>query len=223
MMANRGSSETVETDAGVVEGNVTAELSMSLDGFIAGPNAGVGNPLGDDGERLHEWVYELASWRELHGLDGGKTGTDDDILAESFENIGAVVMGKRMFDTGEEPWGDDTPFHVPVFVLTHETRDTEERRGGTTFTFVTDGVGSALDRAKAAAGGDDVSIAGGANVIQQFLYDGVLDEIQLHIVPVLLGRGISLFDHLDFEPLELETTRVVDSPGVTHLWYRVEN
>ncbi len=221
-MANGGSSESRGIDTEQANGNVVAEMSMSLDGFIAGPNAGVGNPLGDDGERLHEWVYELASWRESHGLDGGETGTDDDILAESLENTGAVVMGKRMFDTGEEPWGDDPPFHVPVFVLSHETRETEERRGGTTFTFVTDGVGSALERAKEVAGTDDVSIAGGANVVQQFLRDGLLDEIRLHITPVLLGDGIQLFDHLDFEPLELEKTRVVDSPNVTHLWYRVE-
>ncbi|MCO8246571.1 MULTISPECIES: dihydrofolate reductase family protein [unclassified Haladaptatus] len=221
-MTNGGISESSETDTEETSGNVVAELSTSLDGFIAGPNAGIDNPLGDGGERLHEWVYELASWRELHGLDGGKTGIDDDILAESFENVGAVVMGKRMFDTGEEPWGDDPPFHVPVFVLTHDHRGTEERRGGTTFTFVTDGVGSALERARAAAGTDDVSVAGGANVVQGFLGADLLDEIRLHIVPVLLGDGVRLFDHLDFEPLELEKTRVVDSPDVTHLWYRVE-
>ena len=201
-------------------GKVTVDMSMSLDGFIAGPNDSVENPLGDGGERLHEWVYELASWRERHGIAGGRTDTDAEILDEAFENTGAVVIGKRMFDVANG-WGDNPPFHMPAFVITHDAREKLVKKGGTTFTFVTDGVESALDQARAAAGDKDVSVAGGANVIQQYLSAGLLDEIQIHLVPVLLGEGVRLFDQLGAEQIELKRIRVIESPSVTHLRFRV--
>jgi dihydrofolate reductase len=194
---------------------------MSLDGFIAGPNDRPGNGLGDGGERLHQWVYKLASWREPHGLSGGETNRDSEILEEAFKNVGAIVLGRRMFDNAEG-WGDEPPFHVPVFVLTHEGREKLVKEGGTTFTFVTDGIESALAQARAAAGDKDVAIGGGANTIQQFIAAGLLDEIQIHLVPVLLGDGIRLFEQLGGEPIELEGTRVVASPDVTHLRFDVK-
>jgi dihydrofolate reductase len=202
-------------------GKVVANMSMSLDGFIAGPNDGPERPLGNGGERLHEWLYDLTSWRELHGLVGGKTNRDAEILDESFKNTGAVVMGRRMFNNGEKYWGDNPPFHMPVFVLTHEAREKVVKEGGTTFTFVTDGIESALEQAKAAAGDKDVSVAGGADTVQQFIKAGLLDEIQIHLVPVLIGDGIRLFEHLGTEQIKLEITRVIESPGVIHLRYRV--
>ena len=201
-------------------GKVTVDMSMSLDGFIAGPNDSVENPLGDGGERIHEWVYDLASWRERHGIAGGRTDTDAEILDEALENTGAVVIGKRMFDVANG-WGENPPFHMPAFVITHDAREKLVKEGGTTFTFVTDGIESALDQARAAAGDKDVSVAGGANIIQQYLSAGLLDEIQIHLVPVLLGEGIRLFDQLGAEQIELERTRVIESPGVTHLRFRV--
>ena len=199
---------------------------MSLDGFVAGPNPTLEEPLGERGERLHEWVFRLRSWREPHGLRGGETGPDDDVVTETLRATGAVVMGRRMFSGGEGPWaddpnadgwwGDDPPFHVPVFVLTHHARETVEKKGGTSFTFVTDGLEAALEQARAAAGDRDVHVAGGASAIQQCLNAGLLDELQVHVVPVLLGGGTPLFDGLD-EPFELEATRVICSPAVTHL------
>jgi len=201
-------------------GKVTADISMSLDGFIAGPNDRPGNGLGDGGERLHQWVTDLASWREPHGLSGGETNRDSEILEEAFKNVGAIVLGRRMFDNAEG-WGDEPPFHVPVFVLTHEGREKLVKEGGTTFTFVTDGIESALAQARAAAGDKDVAIGGGANTIQQFIAAGLLDEIQIHLVPVLLGDGIRLFERPGGEPIELEGTRVVASPDVTHLRFDV--
>lgn len=202
-------------------GKVTVDISMSLDGFITGPNASVELGLGAGGERLHEWLYNLASWRERHSLAGGETNRDAEVLDEAFRNVGAVIMGRRMFDTGEEPWGDNPPFHTPVFVVTHHPRETLVKEGGTTFAFVTDGIESAFQQAQAAAGDKDVSVAGGANVIQQFLRAGLLDEIQIHIVPLLLGDGIRLFDHLGTGHIELESTRVISSPDVTHLKFRL--
>lgn len=195
--------------------SVTVDISMSLDGFISGPNGDL------DVERLHEWLYDLASWREPHGLAGGKTGSDSEILDEAFRNTGAVVMGRRMFDVAEGPWGDEPPFHMPVFVVTHRAREKLVKQGGTTFTFVTDGIESALQQAKAAAGDKDVSVAGGANIIQQYLRAGLLDQIQIHLVSVLLGAGRRLFDHLGPEYIALESTRVIASTGVTHLRFRV--
>ena len=201
-------------------GRAISDITMSLDGYVAGPNDGPELPLGERGERLHEWVYDLASFRERHGLTGGKTDRDSEILDEAFASLGAVVLGRRMFDNARG-WGDNPPFHVPVFVLTHDARDQLVKDGGTTFTFVTDGIESALGQARDAAGERDVSVAGGANTIQQYLKAGLLDEIQVHLVPLLLGGGIRLFDHLGSGHVELETTRVIESARVTHLRFRV--
>jgi dihydrofolate reductase len=201
-------------------GQVTFDITMSLDGFVAGPNDSLEQPLGEGGEKLHEWVYDLSSWREPHGLEGGETNRDSEVLDEAMRKAGAIVLGKRMFHLAKG-WGDNPPFHVPVFVLTHETREPLVKEGGTTFTFVTDGVETALEQARAAAGGKDVSIAGGANTIQQYLSAGLVDEFQIHIAPMLLGDGTRLFDQAP-PNLELELTRVVESPRVTHLKFRVK-
>jgi dihydrofolate reductase len=207
------------------------DISMSLDGYVAGPNASVDVPLGEGGEQLHEWVLRLASWRSPHGLEGGETGPDDALFQESIEATGAVLMGRKMFSGGEGPWegdsnrdgwwGDDPPFRKPVFVLTHHARETVTYANGTSFTFVTDGIESALQQARAAAGDRAVSIGGGADVAQQYLAAGLIDEIELHVVPVLLGDGVRLFGGTRAEPAKLEPTRVVDTPAVTHLRYRV--
>jgi dihydrofolate reductase len=175
----------------------------------------------------------VAGFRERPGLPGGEAGVDDDVVEETLRNIGATVMGRRMFSGGEgawedDPnadawWGDDPPFHHPVFVLTHHPREPVTKQAGTTFTFVSDGIEVALEHARAAAGDKDVAVGGGANVAQQYLKVGLLDELQIHVVPVLLGDGVRLFDsHLADAPGELECTRVIESPtGVAHLRYRV--
>ena len=162
---------------------------MSLDGFITGPNDRIEAPLGENGDLLHEWIYELASWRESHDVEGGIENADSALMAESISNIGATVMGKRMFVLGEEPWGDNPPFHTPVFVVTHHARAPIAKEGGTSYIFVTDGLPAAMDQARAAAGDKDVSVAGGANIIQQCLKADILDDLQIHIVPLLLGEG----------------------------------
>ena len=206
------------------------DISMSLDGFVAGPNQTLEKPLGEGGEGLHEWAFRLASWREPHGLSGGDAeAVDNEVVAEGLRATGAVVMGRRMFSGGDGPWADDAnedgwwgdnpPFHVPVFVITHHARETVVKEGGTSFTFVTDGVEAALEQARAAAGDKDVSLAGGANVAQEYLQAGLLDELQIHLVPVFLGGGVRLFDGLG--PIELEAMRVIGSDAVTHLKFRV--
>jgi dihydrofolate reductase len=201
-------------------GKVVLDITTSLDGFVAGPNDGPELPLGEGGERLHEWAYRLASWREPHGLEGGETNSSSEVLEEGLQSSGAIVVGKRMFDNAQG-WGENPPFHKAVFVLTHTEREPLAKEGGTTFTFVTDGVESAVEQARAAAGDKDVSIGGGASTAQQCLRAGLLDELQIHVAPLLLGGGIRLFEDLDAEGIELEATRVIDSPGVTHLRYRV--
>lgn len=198
---------------------VSFDITTSLDGFVAGPNDGLEHPLGEGGEKLHEWVYGLASWREPHGLEGGETSRDSEILDEAMRNVGAIIIGRRMFDLARG-WGDEPPFHMPVFVLTHEAREALPKEGGTTFTFVTEGIENALEQARAAAGDKDVAIGGGANTIQQFLGAGLIDEFQLHIAPMLLGGGVRLFEHAPTN-LTVENTRVIESPRVTHLKYRV--
>ncbi len=210
---------------------VICDISTSLDGFIAGPNQTLEQPLGEGGEELHEWAYGLASFRERHGMDGGETGADDKVVKESLAAQGAVVMGRRMFSGGAGPWeddpnadgwwGDDPPFRVPVFILTHHAREPVTKQGGTTFTFATDGIEAALEQARAAAGDRDVLVAGGADAIQQSFRSGLLDELQIHLVPVLLGDGVRLLDNLGATQAGLELDRVVDSPAVTHLSYRV--
>jgi dihydrofolate reductase len=191
-------------------GKVVFDISMSLDGLITGPNDSPAQPLGEGGERLHEWMF-LPS--------GGPIRPEVD--EERFKTIGAIVMGRRMFDVGEQAWGENPPFHLPVFVLTHDAKETLTKDGGTTYTFVTSGIETVLAQAKAAAGDKNVQVIGGANIAQQYLRASLLDEIHLHLVPVLLGEGIRLFDHLGTLPIELETTRVIESIGVTHLRFSV--
>jgi dihydrofolate reductase len=214
-------------------GNLTLEITMSLDGFVAGPNQTIEQPLGEGGERLHEWIYGLATWRESHGKPGGETNADDDILNETLASAGAIVMGRRMFSGGAGPWeddpkaggwwGDDPPFGVPVFILTHHARESVQKHGGTTYTFVTDGIDAALTQARGAAGDRNVQVSGGADVAQQYLKAGLMDELQIHVAPLLLGDGVRLFEGLGSERPTLEVTRVVESPAVTHIRYRVVN
>ena len=209
---------------------VVAEISTSLDGYVAGPNPTLENPLGEGGDQLHEWAVRLKSWRETHGLPDGESGPDDELLAESVATTGAVVMGRQMFSGGEGPWeddanangwwGDEPPFHKPVFVLTHHAREPLVLKG-TTFTFVTDGLDSAIDDARAAAAEQDVLVAGGADTIDQAISAGLVDELQLHLAPVLLGAGARLFDGVAPELPRFEITQVIESPLVTHLRYRV--
>jgi dihydrofolate reductase len=205
------------------------DISMSLDGFVAGPNQSEEDPLGEGGMQLHEWAFELAAWRKPHGQDGGEVNASTKVVEESLENLGAAVMGRNMFggagSWGDDPWdgwwGDDPPFHMPVFIVTHHAREPVTKEGGTTFTFVTDGIESALEQAREAADGKDVGLSGGANVAQQYLKAGLIDEMQIHLVPVFLGDGARLFDNLDGAEVGLEVARVVEAPGVTHLTYRV--
>jgi dihydrofolate reductase len=209
---------------------VTADMSMSLDGYIAGPNDSVDNPLGDAGERLHDWMTGLEAWRESHGLEGGDRNPDSEMVEEYGENIGATILGRGMFSNGEGPWGDDPfrgpwgenpPFHTPVFVLTHHPREPLPMEGGTTFHFVTDGIEAALAQARDAAGDRDVRIGGGAKVVQQYLAAGLLDELQLHIVPIVLGDGIPLFNGFGPDAFSMAPERVIASPAVTHIRYRI--
>jgi dihydrofolate reductase len=205
------------------------DISVSLDGFVAGPNPSLDEPLGEGGEQLHEWVFALEAWRSRHGLEGGEQGPESALVEGLLDRVGASIMGRRMYSSGVGPWeddpkasgwwGDDPPFHHPVFVLTHHAREPLELRGGTTFHFVTDGPEAALELAREAADGRDVQVNGGADVAQQYLRAGQLDEIHLHIAPVLLGGGTRLFDGLD--PGHFERTQLVDSPlGVVHASYR---
>ena len=190
-------------------GKVTCDISMSLDGFIAGPNVRVGNGMGDDGDRLHAWMF------------GGNTETDDAIVAEKNASPGAILIGKRMFDVGFEPWGDPPPFGMPVFIVTHQAREPLPMQGGTTYTFVTKGMEAALELAREAAGDKDVGIWGGANIIQQYLKAGLLDEMQIHVVPVLFGDGTRLFEDLGGKRIELKRTSTIDTPGATHFRFSV--
>lgn len=208
---------------------VRFQISMSLDGFIAGPNQSEENPLGEGGMRLHDWAFGLAAWRAPHGQEGGEVNASSEVVERSLENIGATVMGRNMFGGrgawGDEPWdgwwGDEPPFHMPVFIVTHHPREPVVKQAGTTFTFVTDGIESALEQARQAAGAKDVALAGGANVAQQFLAAGLIDEMTIHLVPVLLGDGARLFDDLDGVDVELQCIRAIEGPAVTHLTYRV--
>src|SRR3954447_12662125 len=208
-------------------GKLVFQISTSVDGYIAGPNATLEQPLGERGEELHEWALKLASWRESHGREGGERNADSELLEQSIEASGATIMGRRMFSGGsgqweDDPnpdawWGDEPPFGHPVFILTHHEREPVEKAGGTTFNFVTDGIESALEQARAAAGEKDVAIGGGADVAQQYLRAGLVDEMQIHVAPVLLGGGTRLFENV---PANLEATRIADSPaGVAHLRY----
>jgi dihydrofolate reductase len=201
---------------------VFVDLGMSLDGFIAGPNGGPANPLGDGGLRIHDWVFELAGFRERLGMSGGGSGPDDALVRGVFARAGAYVMGRRMFDEGEVSWPEDAPFRAPVFVLTHKPREPWVRKGGTTFAFVTDGIESALRQARAAAGNKDVRVSGGADTVRQYIKAGLVDELTVHVAPVVLGSGVRLFDGLGPDDLRLGAPEAIASPQVTHIRYRVE-
>lgn len=215
------------TVAGV--GKVKCQISVSADGFAAGPNQGEEHPLGGGGEALHEWVVRLKAWREPHGREGGEVNASSEVFEEATAGTGAVVMGRNMFGPVRGPWaeplwngwwGEDPPFRVPVFVLTHYERE-PLTLGETTFHFVTEGTERAVELARQAAGDGDVSVGGGAKTIQQLIRAGLLDELLINQVPVVLGGGERLFD--DIPPsVRLEQTRVVEAPGVAHLFYAVE-
>jgi dihydrofolate reductase len=207
---------------------VRVHISVSADGYVAGPNQSLENPLGERGEDLHGWVVALKAWREPHGLAGGEVNASTPVVEESLANVGAEIMGRGKFGGGPGPWGDDPwqgwwgeepPFHMPVFVLTHHERE-PLTLSDTTFTFVTGGIESALDQARTAAAGKDVVIGGGADAINQYLAARLVDGLELHIVPLVLGGGARLFDGLGPD-LELEQVRAIEAPGVTHLKYRV--
>jgi dihydrofolate reductase len=207
---------------------VSCQISVSLDGFAAGPRQTPENPLGEGGERLHEWALASDAWREAHGMSGGERSPDSEVIEEVTAGVGAYVMGRNMFaGPGDGPWaadwrgwwGEDPPFHTPVFVLTHHGREPLEMAGGTTFRFVTDGVESALSAAREAAGDGTVMVAGGAATVRQFLRAGLLDELYLHIAPVVLGAGERLLE--DVGSPVLEPVKVVASPRTTHVKYRV--
>ena len=199
-------------------GKVSFNITMSLDGYVAGPDDGPDNGLGEGGESLHEWALELASWRNRHGLEGGETNASSEIM-EEMGSATAVIVGKRMFDNAHG-WGDEPPFHSPVFVLTHTARE-PLTKGDTTFTFVTDGIESAVEQAKAAAGDGDVHIGGGASTVQQALKAGLVDEAQLTVAPLFLGGGVRLFEGIGPNDGSFELVRVLDGPKATHLKYRV--
>lgn len=188
---------------------VYCDISMSLDGFITGPNVRLGNGLGDNGERLHDWMFDA------------KTDADVKVTDEKNASTGAIVLGKGMFDVGFEPWGDPPPFRMPVFVVTHEERKPLPMQGGTTYTFVTGGIEAALDLAHAAAGDKNVGIWGGANIIRQYLKAGLLDEMQIHLIPILLGDGIRLFEGLDSVGIELRKLSSIETPSATHFRFEV--
>lgn len=208
---------------------VRFQLAISLDGYSAGPDQSTENPLGVGGEDLHEWVIPLEAWRKPHGLEGGEVNASTPVMEEVQANVGATVMGRNMFGGGPGPWkgsplwggwwGENPPFHTPVFVLTHHPREPLEMEGGTTFIFVTDGIDSAVEHAKKAAGGKDVLIGGGASVIQQCLAAGLVHEFWVHITPIVLGGGERLLENVG--DLKVEQVRAVEAPGVTHIKYRV--
>ena len=202
-------------------------ISMSLDGFIAGPHQSVKNPLGEGGMKLHEWVFPLAAWREPHDKSGGEVNESNAVVEEQLVNIGATIMGRNMFGGHPGPWdptfpwngwwGDNPPFHHPVFVLTHHPREKLVLEGGNSFTFVTDGIESALDQARHAAGGMDVSLAGGAKAVQEYFSAGLIDEMEISLVPTLLGGGERLFEGTGDDLHGMELVRTVAAGNVTHL------
>jgi len=208
---------------------VRVHISTSLDGYVAGPNQSEENPLGEGGERLHDWLVELKSWREQAGMEGGVENVSNAVFTEEIGNVGAEIMGRGKFGPpgggpwGDDPWqgwwGDDPPFHKPVFVVTHHEWE-PLTLSDTTYTFVTDGIQSALERARGAAGDKDVYLGGGAASINEYLAAGLVDELELHVVPILLGGGERLFAGVGPD-LKLEELRAVEAPGVTHLKYRV--
>jgi dihydrofolate reductase len=206
-------------------------FGVSLDGYGAGPNQSLQNPLGERFPEVMEWFFHTRVWRRMQGQEGGETGVDNAMAEQGFANIGAWILGRNMFGPIRGPWPDESwkgwwgknpPYHVPVFVLTHHPREPVEMQGGTTFHFATEGIQATLKLATEAADGKDVWLAGGASVIQQYLRAGLVDEIEISLTPVLLGRGERLFGDLDGSDIELEQIRAIEAPGVTHIKYRVK-
>jgi dihydrofolate reductase len=229
MSSERASGLKSKTEGGAMS-KLRFNITMSLDGFVAGPKQSEQDPLGVGGMELHRWMLPLAAFREMQGEEGGEVNASTPVVKGLFENVGATVMGRNMFGGGPGPWGenpwngwwgDDPPYHHAVFVLTHHAREPLEMKGGTTFHFVTEGIESALEQAKEAAGDKDVSLGGGASVAQQYLAAGLIDEIEISVVPVFLGEGARLFDDLGGAKLELEQIRAIEAPDVTHLKYRI--
>ncbi len=202
-------------------------ISMSLDGYVAGPDQTREEPLGSGGESLHDWVVRLRSWREAHGREGGAEGVDDEVMRESIANVGATIMGRNMFGGHPGPWdpvapwrgwwGERPPFKHPVFVVTHHAREPLRFDNGTTFTFVTDGIESALEQARRAAGDRDVALGGGADVANQYLAAGLVDEMELHVAPILLGGGERLLEDVGTDMHGLKLVRAVKGEDVVHL------
>jgi dihydrofolate reductase len=206
---------------------LTYGVSISLDGYVAGPDQSPDHPLGVHGDALHVWMRELAAWRRDAGLSGGETNASTPVYESGDSDPGAILMGRNMFggsgaweDGWIGWWGEDPPFHLPVFVVTHHPRATLHLGGGTSFTFVHDGVDAAVAQAREAAGGRDVAVSGGATLARQLLVAGLVDELTLHLVPVLLGAGIRLFDDPGMAGIAFRQEEVVPAPGVTHLRYR---
>jgi dihydrofolate reductase len=214
----------MSTEGGAMS-KLKLNITMSIDGFVAGPDQSPEQPLGVGGEELHGWLVPLEAFRRSHGQEGGEVNANTQFAEEILAGAGATIMGRNMFGGGPGPWeaswkgwwGDDPPYHHPVFVLTHHPREPVEMQGGTTFHFVTDGIESALERARVAAGDKDVSLGGGASVAQQYLAAGLLDELVVSVVPNLLGGGARLFEHLG--DAKLEQIEAVGAPGVTHIRY----
>jgi dihydrofolate reductase len=204
-------------------------FGVSLDGFSAGIDQGPEQPLGKGGPTLFEWFFETRTWHEMHGMEGGSRGLDDEFAARSMANVGAWILGRNMFGPVRGPWpddswkgwwGDEPPYHVPTFVLTHHARETLKMAGGTDFHFVTDGIHSALAQAKAAAGGKDVRIGGGVSTVRQFLQAGLIDDLHLALMPVLMGKGENLLRDLDLPALGYDCTDRVPGERATHLTIR---
>jgi dihydrofolate reductase len=207
--------------------SVFCQISISVDGFVAGPNQSEDDPIGEGGMRLHEWAFATQSWLKAHGREGGERNADADVIEEGIRDVGAYIMGRKMFGGGDGDWdlewkgwwGDDPPYHVPTYVITHHERESLPMEGGTTFHFVTDGIESALTHAREAAGDSRVCVAGGASAVRQYIAAGLLDELHLHVVPIVLGSGERLLE--DVGNPTLEPVEVIASPGVTHMRYRV--
>src|SRR5881296_1291218 len=222
-----GGPTSMSTEGGSMS-KLKLNITMSIDGFVAGPDQSPEHPLGVGGEELHDWLIPLRAFRESHGEEGGEVGASTPFAEDILGGAGATIMGRSMFGGGPGPWGDDSwkgwwgddpPFHTPVFVLTHHPREPLEMTGGTTFYFVTDGIESALERAVEAAGGRDVSLGGGADAAQQYVRAGLIDEMEIHVVPLFLGGGSRLFENLDGGPAGYECVGLVSSPAVAHYTY----
>lgn len=203
-------------------GKVFINVGMSLDGFLAGPNRGPKNPLGDGGVDIHKWAFRTRAFLEHLGMEGGETqGHDNEIARRTFDRAGAYILGRRMFDEGESNWPENVPFRAPVFVLTNNLRSPWERKGGTTFYFTNDNIHVVLARTQKAAGNKDVRIGGGASVIRQYLNAGLVEELEVQIAPLFLGTGMRLFDQIDKAKLQLEIVEAVSSPLITHVRYKI--